>query len=91
MRGDKPFRKRLDKHCIFCKEGDETVLDVHRIDEGCNGGDYSMQNTVRLCSNCHRRVHHGGDIKITGWVTSSKGRLLEYYLDGELNYVSPSK
>jgi hypothetical protein len=49
-----------------------------------------MQNTVRLCSNCHRRVHHSGDIKIAGWVTSSKGRLLEYYLDGELNYVSPS-
>lgn len=91
MRGDKGFRKRLDNHCIFCGENDLTVLDVHRIVEGCNGGGYDFDNTTVVCANCHRKIHHGGDILIHGWVTSTVGTLLHCEVDGTEKYLSKSK
>lgn len=83
MRGDKAFRKKLDTHCIFCHESDANVLDVHRINEGCNGGTYDLFNTVRLCSNCHRKIHRYKSIEIKGWVSSTKGQLLHCVIDGK--------
>jgi len=31
MRGDKGYRKKIDKSCALCQESNEKVLDVHRI------------------------------------------------------------
>jgi hypothetical protein len=87
MRGDKNFRKKLDKKCIFCGESDPSVLDVHRITEGCNGGQYNFSNTVIVCSNCHRKIHHKKNIIIHGWVTSTSGRLLHCTIDGQEEYL----
>ena len=36
-------------------------LEVHHITTLAEGGEDSIRNTVALCPNCHRKVHHGGD------------------------------
>jgi hypothetical protein len=40
--------------CVLCGENNLATLDIHRILEGANGGDYHHENTVCLCANCHR-------------------------------------
>jgi len=89
MRGDKTFRKKLDKKCIICKESHINTLDVHRIVEGCNDGTYELDNTITVCANCHRKIHHSKSITILGWAFSSSGRLLHCIIDDEECYIKP--
>ena len=42
--------------CILCG-WDKAPCDRHRIKYGCNGGTYTLGNTVSLCPNCHRLIH----------------------------------
>ena len=51
--GKKQF-KRYSKQCQICGEKEYKLLDVHRIIEG---GDYSYDNCVCLCTSCHRKNH----------------------------------
>jgi 3-deoxy-D-arabino-heptulosonate 7-phosphate (DAHP) synthase len=52
----KNFKKYI-KNCFFCSENDLSILDVHRILEGKNGGNYDSINVLVVCSNCHRKIH----------------------------------
>ena len=86
MRDVKKLRKRVEK-CIFCGENDKVVLDVHRINEGYKGGEYTLENSLTTCSNCHRRVHHSGRYKIDGWVMTTGGLRLHCWIDEEEQYL----
>jgi 5-methylcytosine-specific restriction protein A len=57
-------RRRAKGHCQLCgnpapfldKHG-RPFLEIHHIDWLANGGEDSIQNTVALCPNCHRKMH----------------------------------
>lgn len=78
----KQKKKKIDKKCYFCEECDYSLLDVHRITYGANGGKYKKYNTVTVCSNCHRRIH-SGSIKIDRYYQSTKGTVLHYFIEGK--------
>lgn len=71
----KKLRKLSEGECRICGEDTYELLDVHRIKEGSDGGKYSYDNVVCICTSCHRK-HHSGLIKVFGWVNSTAGRLL---------------
>lgn len=58
-----------DGRCDFCQSPAPFVraadgtpyLEVHHIIALSAGGEDTVRNTVALCPNCHRKVHHGGD------------------------------
>lgn len=79
---NKQARKRSEGKCYLCGENDYSLLDVHRIVEGKNGGRYTEHNTVVLCANCHRRTHYGA-LTIHRWYNSTNGRVLHYTENGE--------
>ncbi len=79
---DKQVLKRSEGRCYLCFEDDYSLLDVHRIVEGQDGGRYTNHNAVVLCANCHRRHHHG-DLTIHRWYQGTGGRVLHYTEDGE--------
>lgn len=81
---DKQLYKK-DKKCIFCKESDPALLDIHRINPGCTGGKYSEINVVCCCANCHRKIHNN-EIKIEKKYFSTKGLCLIYYIDN-IEYI----
>jgi 5-methylcytosine-specific restriction enzyme A len=49
-------RKSLFKKLVDKKDG-EPFLEIHHIKWLSNGGDDSIDNTVALCPNCHRKMH----------------------------------
>jgi len=73
----KTFKKRAGG-CHICGENDQSLLDVHRIIPGCDGGKYTTANSVCLCVKCHRLVTNGFIIVI-GWKHSTMGRILHYF------------
>jgi len=73
--GSKKIRKLASGKCIICNEPEYTLLDVHRIKPGSEGGKYSYENTAVLCCRCHR-LEQDGKIIVKGWVNSTAGRLL---------------
>jgi hypothetical protein len=46
------------KPCSICG-WDRDRVDAHRVVHGKDGGSYTQANTIGLCPNCHRLVHHG--------------------------------
>ncbi len=86
---NKIAKKRTDKKCYFCFCNEYALLDLHRIIEGCQGGDYSEFNTVTVCSNCHRRIH-ADVIKIDRKYRTSDGRWkLHFWESGEEKWQYP--
>lgn len=83
----KRVRKTVDTYCTFCGENNKAVLDVHRIQHGCDGGQYNTSNTVVACSNCHRKIHDN-QIQIDQWYQSTTGPLLHCWIDGNEQYLS---
>src|SRR4051812_1052509 len=81
---DKEDIKRSAGKCLFCPENRYAVLDVHRIKHGADGGRYTDDNTVVLCSVCHRLVHDG-HFKIDRWYLGSNGKQVL------LAFVGPDK
>lgn len=80
---DKKAKKLHEGKCRFCEVSDYSLLDVHRIVEGADGGRYTEGNCVVVCSNCHRRVH-AGEIKIDRFFYSTSGRWrLRFWENGE--------
>ncbi len=57
-------KRRANGHCELCqqpapfetKKG-ERYLECHHIEWLAKGGDDSIENTVALCPNCHRKMH----------------------------------
>lgn len=79
--------KRIQRCCKFCGENNQSVLDVHRIHEGKDGGKYTPDNCVVVCSNCHRKIHQTNEIEIKGWFMSTAGLLLHCSVNGEEQYL----
>lgn len=78
---DKKAKKNWE-NCYFCGESDYSLLDVHRIVEGKDGGRYVEHNSLSVCCRCHRLIH-AGQIKIDKKYLSSSGWILHYWQDGE--------
>ena len=74
----KQRKKRVHGKCYFCEENDYSLLDVHRIVPGSEGGKYVEHNTIVLCANCHRKVH-SNKIEIIGRHFSTTGRHVIHY------------
>ena len=73
--------------CVLCGENNLSTLDIHRILEGANGGEYHYENTVCLCANCHRKVH-AGEIKIIRkYKTLSWREYIEVIENGETKMI----
>lgn len=85
---DKKAFKKNEGSCRICGEDDYSVLDVHRIQEGKDGGKYNFLNSVTLCSNCHRRIHDG-KIEIIGKFLCSDGTYKIMIIDenGEEKFI----
>lgn len=75
---DKVLKKKVDKRCLFCGQEEYCTLDVHRIVPGEKGGEYTENNTVTACGNCHRKIHDG-KIRIDRKYYSTKGWILRYF------------
>lgn len=73
----KKYFKNIYKFCQICHEENYSLLDVHRIVPGEEGGKYEHGNCVCLCVSCHRK-HHSKLINIKGWFSSTAGKLLLY-------------
>lgn len=71
-------KKKTDKKCYFCFCDEYALLDVHRIVEGCYGGEYSEHNTITVCASCHRRIH-AGTIKIDRKFFTSNGKYILHF------------
>ncbi len=82
---DKKAKKKADKQCYFCGNDDYSLLDLHRIIEGKDGGEYNHYNTIVCCCLCHRKIH-AGSIKIDRKYYSTKGRWVLHYWIGEEEY-----
>ena len=76
----KQIKKLSDKKCYFCSQSDYSLLDVHRILEGKDGGTYHPMNTITVCCLCHRKIH-AGKIKVFRKYTTSLGKLVLHYID----------
>lgn len=75
--------KQLYKHrygrCPFCGENSYDLLDVHRWRiPGKDGGKYTADNVIVVCSNCHRKIHQN-TIQIENIYNSTKGEIVIYY------------
>lgn len=76
----KQIKKLSDKKCYFCSQSDYSLLDVHRILEGKDGGTYHPINTITVCCLCHRKIH-AGKIKVFRKYTTSLGKIVLHYID----------
>lgn len=69
-------KRRANGHCELCqqpapfetKKG-EPYLECHHIEWLAKGGDDSIENTVALCPNCHRKMHA---LNLTNNITALK-------------------
>lgn len=75
---NKKVKKHMDGKCHFCDVSDYSLLDVHRIVPGEEGGIYTEFNTVTVCANHHRSIH-SGEIKIDRKYMSTRGWVLHYW------------
>lgn len=55
-------------HCELCvtnapfvRSDGTPYLEHHHVQRLCEGGPDTVENSVALCANCHRRLHHGAD------------------------------
>jgi 5-methylcytosine-specific restriction endonuclease McrA len=78
--------KRAAGKCRICKNPSYSQLDVHRLLPGEAGGKYTLENSVPICSNCHRAVH-AKEIEIDRWYFSTAGYLLRIIVNGEERFV----
>lgn len=80
---NKKARKKAEKRCHFCGESDYSLLDVHRIQEGSQGGKYTYLNSLVCCANCHRKIHAGQIKTIRKYLSTSGKYVLHYIKDGQ--------
>jgi len=75
----KQIKKLVDGKCKFCNENDYSLLDVHRIIEGKDGGEYHEMNTITVCALCHRKIH-AGKIIVHRKHTTTLGLIILHYV-----------
>lgn len=63
-------KRRANGTCQLCRKeapfkdkNGRPYLEVHHIVPLSEGGEDSIENTVALCPNCHRKMHSLGDVK----------------------------
>ena len=83
---NKKLAKLVARKCRLCPAKIYDLLDCHRIIPGEDGGEYTEDNVVVICSNCHRLVHDN-HIIIDRWYHSTAGRLLRIIRDGKEDFV----
>ncbi len=87
MKKPKLINKQYKKHqiglCYFCKENNYFLLDLHRIVPGDSGPGYIENNTLVVCSNCHRRIHSGEILIDRKYLSSSGKYILHYWINKE--------
>ena len=83
---DKQQLKHTAGKCRICSRPGYEVLDVHRIVPGAKKGKYTGNNTVVLCSCCHREIH-AGNIIIDRYYYSTAGYLLKVIINGEEKFI----
>jgi len=76
----KQIKKLVDKKCYFCQQNEYSLLDVHRIIEGKDGGEYHEMNTITVCVLCHRKIH-SAIIKVFRKYTTTLGRIVLHFID----------
>jgi len=84
---DKKQVKHTAGRCRLCGNPSYEVLDVHRINYNSEYKKYSLDNTVVLCSNCHRKVHDEKTIVIDRWYASTAGPMLRIIENGIEKFV----
>lgn len=63
----------------FTKEGGVPYLEVHHMRPLFQGGPDTTDNTIAVCPNCHRRLHHAGNRDTyRRAVIASVGRLVDH-------------
>ena len=82
---NKVAKKKIEGCCYFCKLDDYCALDVHRIIEGKDGGEYTDLNSVTTCVLCHRRIHDG-QIKIDRKYLSTSGKWVLHFWDNGVEF-----
>jgi hypothetical protein len=86
---NKVGKKKKDKYCYFCEQSEYIFLEVHRIVEGCQGGEYSEFNSISVCAHCHIKIH-AGIIKIDRKYLTTNGKYkLHYFENGEEKWKYP--
>lgn len=87
MRKKKLIDKQLTKHsarkCYFCPTDDYALLHCHRIVPGENGGKYTDNNTLVVCSNCHNRIHDGQIVIDRKYPTTAGRTVLHFWENGD--------
>jgi len=59
----------------FYKYDNEPYLEVHHITPLSEGGADTVNNTVALCPNCHKEIHHGvNGANITRLIKKKRGK-----------------
>lgn len=53
-----------DKPAPFITATGEPFLEVHHLHPLADGGSDTIGNTVALCPNCHRELHHGAETPV---------------------------
>lgn len=77
---NKVVKKKCDGCCYLCGQDDYCQLDVHRIIEGKDGGEYTDFNTITTCVSCHRKIHDGQIIVFRKYFSTS-GKYVLHYID----------
>ncbi len=85
LKNIKHYKKAIGK-CLFCDENAYCTLSVHRIIPGSEGGNYTRENTIVVCENCHRKIHDK-KIIIDRYYESTKGQVLRVIIDGEEKFL----
>lgn len=56
----------------------QPFLEVHHVRRLTDGGTDTVSNTVALCPNCHKQLHHGMDApQLVGRLYAQNGRLIK--------------
>ena len=53
----KVFVNYVNKKHLLKPKQNEPYLETHHIEWLCNGGADTIENTVALCPNCHKKMH----------------------------------
>jgi len=83
---NKKLYKKVAGKCKVCGINIYDVLEVHRIIFGSNQGEYTVDNVVCLCGNCHSLVHKE-KIFIDKWYHTTDGRKIRVIINGEEKFL----
>lgn len=81
---NKQETKLIAGKCAICGIDEYKLLDVHRLEHGKL---YSRQNTIVICTLCHRK-HHAGLIKIDRWYESTSGRKIRWFDENGIEHFT---